>query len=100
MIFPIRIDEGGGLYGFCPAKATWDQEAVSLYETMVVAAETKTMLVAGGLADQPAWFISLLHWFSAQYDLQKFVSRAKMVLGDGEDAAKLKGSQPSSRRGR
>lgn len=83
-VFPVRIQEGGGLYGFCPAKATWDHEAINLFELMTLAVEHKAMLVSGGLADQPGWFISLLAWFGPAYDLQKFVSRAKMVLGDGE----------------
>jgi hypothetical protein len=82
-VFPVRISEGGGLYGFCPAKATWDQEATSFFELMVVAVEQKKLLVAGGIADQPGWFVSALSWFGPVYDTLKFMSRAKMILGDG-----------------
>lgn len=85
-IFPIRISEGSGLYGFCPAKVTWDQEAISLFELMIVAVEQKVMLSAGGLGDQPSWFVSFLAWFGPAYDTQKFVSRAKMILGDGKES--------------
>lgn len=83
-IFPIKIEEGGGLYGFCPAKVTWDQEAISIFELMTVATEQKKLLVHGGIADQPGWFISLLSWFVPEYDLRKFQQRVKMVLGDDD----------------
>ena len=99
-IFPIRIEEGGGLYGFCPSKATWDREAISFFELMVVAVETKNLLLEGGIADQPSWFISSLHWFAPEYDLRKFQSRVKMVLGDEapEAAAKAKVPKPRGKR--
>jgi hypothetical protein len=82
MIFPLRISEGGGLYGFCPGKVTWDHEAANLFEILVVAVEQKKLLVSGGIADQPGWFINMLAWFGPAYDQHKFISRAKMVLGD------------------
>jgi len=81
--FPIRIHEGGGFYGFCPGKATWDQEAVFLFKLLVVSFEQKALLVAGGIADQPAWFIEQLGWFVTAYDSNKFTSRARMILGEG-----------------
>lgn len=83
-VFPIKIEEGGGLYGFCPAKVTWDQEAISIFELMTVAVEQKKLLVQGGIADQPGWFVGLLSWFAPEYDLRKFQHRVKMVLGDDE----------------
>lgn len=52
----------------------------------MVAAEQKAMLVEGGIGDQPSWFISMLSWFVPAYDTQKFVSRAKMILGDAGDS--------------
>lgn len=97
-VFPIKIHEEGGLYGFCPAKATWDHEAISLYEIMTVATEQKALLNSGGIADQPGWFISMLSWFGPAYDRQKFVSRAKMVLGDGSDDKKSKIQAPQGKR--
>lgn len=85
-IFPIRIHEGGGLYGFCPSKATRDHEAVFLFETLVIACEQKALLVAGGIADQPYWFIEQLSWFATEFDKQKFISKARMILGDGSSS--------------
>jgi len=83
-IFPIKIHEGGGLYGFCPGKATWDHEATFLFEVMTVACEQKALLNSGGIADQPTWFIQQLSWFGPDYDRQKFISKARMVLGTDE----------------
>ena len=80
-IWPMRIQEGGSLYGFCPAKATWDQEIVSLYNLLVVSYETKQLLYTGGIADQPGWFVDLLSWFVSRYDENKFYSRAQSILG-------------------
>ena len=80
--FPIRIHEGGGLHGFCPGKATRDPEASSLFELLTVACEMKALLVSGGIADQPGWFIAQMAWFGPDYSRQLFVSRARMVLGD------------------
>lgn len=68
---------------------------------MIIAVEQKTLLVQGGLADQPGWFIKLLAWFGPAYDLQKFISRARMVLGDGEKTQAVgQGSRPSAVRPR
>jgi len=63
---------------------------------MVLSVEQKALLVTGGLADQPGWFMKLLAWFGPAYDLQKFVSRARMVLGDGEKTQAV-GDAKSSR---
>jgi hypothetical protein len=49
---------------------------------MLVAVEHKALLVAGGLSDQPSWFVSLLAWFGPAYETSKFIARAKMILGD------------------
>lgn len=62
---------------------------------MVVAVDQKAMLISGGLADQPGWFVSLLAWFGPAYDTQKFVSRAKMILG-GDDTTN-KGASANTR---
>lgn len=81
--FPLQIEKGGQTYGFCPGKATWDREAVDLYRLLIVAAETGTMLDDGSLSAQSHDWIELLAWFLPFYDHQKFVSRVKLVLGDG-----------------
>lgn len=97
-IWPMRLTDGGGLYGFCPAKATWDAEATGLYNLMVTAYETKSLLYKGGLADQPGWFVELLSWFVVRYDENKFYSRASSILGstsrggsNGNNNGRIKG---------
>ena len=56
---------------------------------MVVSVEQRALLVAGGLSEQPGWYVSLLAWFGPAYDTQKFMSRARMVLG-GESTPQQK----------
>lgn len=92
-VFPVRISEGGGLFGFCPAKATRDQEAIGLFELMVVACQQQVLLVAGGLAEQPGWFVQLLSWFGPSYDTMRFMSRAKMILGDDDKGSRTPAPQ-------
>lgn len=88
-LWPITITPGGAQFSFCPGKATWDREAVALVSTLRLAAETGMMLEAGGIADQPDWWIDMLGWFVPAYDQHKFMSRARAILGDGK--AKLPG---------
>lgn len=88
-IFPMYVEKGGETYGFCPGKATWDKEAVSLYRLLLVSAETGRMLDNGSLSDQADYWIDLLAWFLPFYDHQKFVSRVRMVLGDGKEKASV-----------
>jgi hypothetical protein len=91
-IFPINIEKGGSNFGFCPGKATWDPEAVSLYRLLMISAQTGAMLDKGSLADQADYWIELLAWFLPFYDHHKFVSRAKMILGDGNKVTPTKKS--------
>lgn len=100
MIFPLYIHKGGNLYGFCPAKATWDGESRWLYSTLTVAADTGAMLTQGGIEDQPAWFVELLAWFLPVYDQIKFASKARMVLGDGKDKGRKNGNNQRSTGGK
>ena len=81
--FPMQIEKGGQTYGFCPAKATWDAEAIDLYRLLIVSAETGTMLDDGSLSAQSPDWIELLAWFLPFYDQKKFISRVQLVLGDG-----------------
>lgn len=81
----MNIHQGGELYGFCPGKATWDNEAQQVYNMLVVARECGTMVTNGPLTDQPAWWISLLSEFITVYDAQKFATRVRSVLGDGKN---------------
>lgn len=92
-IWPIRIFEGGELYSFCPGKATWPGEANTLFNIAIVAAETGQLYKAGGISEQPQWFLDLLRWFLPRYDQMKFISKADMILG-GESKPK---SNPQSR---
>ena len=73
------------MYGFCPAKATWDPEVKSQFEELVLIAETHWMPKPGGLYDQPAWLIDLLAWFLPKYDIMKFLRKADMILGSSTD---------------
>jgi len=79
--FPMYIHKGGNLYGFCPAKATWDIAAQDMFRLLVIAAETGNLPDKGPVSEQSAFFIELLGWFLPQYDLIKFSSKARMVLG-------------------
>lgn len=85
-VWPIQIYKGGEYYSFCPAKATWPgpDSAVNKFKTLLVAAMSKAMLVQGGIQDQPTWFIENLSWFLPKYDQVIFMTKVRMVLGDGK----------------
>lgn len=82
--WPIQLHPGGQRYGFCPAKATWDHEVVSLYNALVVIAETGQLPEAGGLNAQPDWLIDHLAWFLPNYQLHRFANQARMLFGDSK----------------
>jgi hypothetical protein len=86
-IWPMQISQGGGLYGFCPGKATWDHEAVGIYRAIILCAETGTMWTEGGIADQPAWWVDLVAEWLPWYSDMRFATRAKQILGDTKDGA-------------
>lgn len=71
------------MFGFCPAKATWDARVMALYKALVVSAETGTQWTVGGIAEQPDWWVDLLSWFAPAYNESRFNSRARAILGDG-----------------
>lgn len=84
-LFPIQIfKQGGELYGFCPAKATWDQSVVGLFQTVIMVAETKALPKSGGLDDQDGWLMDILPWFLPKYDMMKFSRKASMIMGEGK----------------
>ena len=99
--FPIYVIKGGNLYSFCPAKTTWDKNLFSLYNLLVISAETGALYTSGGMDCQPDWFIDLLAWFLPLYLDSKFYSRAKAILGDqtknvkGNDLVLPKRSMPT-----
>lgn len=78
----MRLKEGGGLYGFCPSKATWDGDAVRIYRLLVIAADTGVMLEAGGLNDQPSWWVEMLGWFVPLYIETRFSYRFSSFSDD------------------
>lgn len=90
-MFPIQILKGQKTFGFCPGKATWDHEAVNIFKMLLVSFEYKTLPFAGSVSEQPHWVVELLNLFATSYDSSKFVSRAKMILGDEKKGAKPHG---------
>ena len=95
-VFPIYLQKGGSGFGFCPAKALWDSDAVAYYRLLSLAAETGTMYEAGGLADQPSWWVDLAAWFVPRYRDYKVMSYAKAILGDGSGPkGQVRPSQPA-----
>jgi hypothetical protein len=98
-LWPIQLSEGGELFGFCPAKASWDVEICSQFNLLTIAAESGNVLLYDGcMLDQPTWWIEALTWFLPRYDQNKFISRAKMILGDGKKA-KTTGSRSKANGG-
>jgi len=86
--WPIYISPGGEPFSFCPGKATWDNEAMAIFKILTIAAESGNIeLCAGGIYDQPDWWIEYLSWFLPRYSHHQFTSRAKMILGDGKKSA-------------
>lgn len=77
------------MFGFCPGKATWDIEALSLFKLLVTATETGVMLESGGLADQPSWWVEFISWFAPLYNDRRFANRAK-AIAEGFDIKGMK----------
>jgi len=84
--WPIQIQKGGALYGFCPAKATWDARASVLFKALVVCERTGAHWEEGGIADQPDWWIDLVSEFVPMMEESRFYSRARAILGDGKQS--------------
>lgn len=82
--FPMYVQQGGDLYGFCPAKATWDSWTITMYKALLCATTTGTQWNSGGISEQPEWWVDLLSWFVTRYDMTNFTRKATMVLGDGD----------------
>lgn len=82
--WPIRVQDGGALFGFCPGKATWNSEAASIYKAIQVCERTGAHWQEGGIADQPDWWIDLVSEFLPRLDDLRFYSRARAILGDGK----------------
>lgn len=93
----MYVHKGGTLYDFCPGKATWDTEAVTLFGLLALSSETGVMLESGGINDQPAWYIDMLAWFMPLYSTAKFLRQASAIFGGGGPTqnANTPGSQPA-----
>jgi hypothetical protein len=83
-VFPMYVTKGGQSFGFCPGKATWDSEVMLTFKMLIVATETGCHYNAGGLEDQPQWWIDTLSWFIPRYKDAKFASRVRSVVGDSK----------------
>lgn len=83
--WPIQLFQGGELYSFCPGKASWDFETVSIFKLLILSSETGNInLVHGAIEDQPDWWLENVSWFIPKYKQIQFISRVKMILGDGK----------------
>jgi hypothetical protein len=76
--------EGGQLYGYCPAKATWDASNILMFNAITVTIETGLAWNSGGVTNQPAWWVDLCAAVLPLANDLRFVNRAKMILGDGK----------------
>ena len=89
-VFPMYVSKGSSLFSFCPGKATWSHETVSLYQSLKLSSESGSMWISGGIADQPYWWVDLLAWFLPRYNDLRFSGRIRSFLGD--DPGKMIGS--------
>ena len=88
-IWPMQVDDGGFLYSFCPAKATWDPMAREAFGILCLSLEMGCLYKDGGLIDQPDWYMQLITFFAPIYDKLKFAAKAQMVLGKSAKPPKL-----------
>ena len=96
----MYINKGGDTYGFCPAKANWDQDTRAIFDLLLVAAETGQLLYTGGILNQPNWFIEMLSWFAPRYDAMKFYSRMGNIFGGDSKKQMPKPKTKTKSRGR
>jgi hypothetical protein len=87
-VWPMYVEKGGELYGFCPSKATWDPHLAETFRLLVITSETGVMLSSGGIVDQPDWYVEALGWFLPRYQQTKLGMYAKSFLGDGRPKSK------------
>lgn len=81
--WPIQIQKGGALFGFCPAKATWDAGVASLFRALILADRTGANWVSGGISEQPTWWVELASEFLPRLEETRFYARARAIMGDG-----------------
>lgn len=86
-MFPIQIRPGGAEFSYCPGKARWEPRYNDMFRMLVLATELQKLPYDGGLFEQPDWWIELASWFVPLYNQEKFISRARSILGDGNTTA-------------
>jgi len=100
-VFPIYVQKGGEGFGFCPAKAFWDQRNTDEFNELLLIAELKVLPRSGGLNNQDQEIIDKLAWFIPRYEIMKFSKKVEMVLGDtGASQNGDKGRDTGKNRGR
>lgn len=83
--FPMPVFKGGRGYGFCPAKATWDQHIVGFYRILVLCAELQQFPDGRPLIEQDPELLEVLSWFIPRYNQNKFAQNASMIFGSSDD---------------
>jgi hypothetical protein len=78
----MQIVKGGGLYSFCPGKATWGHQVNDYFNLLLICCETGNLPTYGGIIDQDSDFIENLSWFQPRWDMLKFAQRVHSVLGE------------------
>lgn len=83
IIFPMPIQKGGARYGFCPGKVTQlgEMNAKRIFDMLILSSETNQLLYAGGIMDQPAWFVEQLSWFMPRHKQIKHFQEQKAMWG-------------------
>lgn len=94
----MQISKGGELYGFCPAKASWDKENVDYFNLLIICSETGALPYHGGIMDQEYEFIENFGWFLLKWDMLKFTQKADMILGDSGSSKGSTGPTKPKRR--
>lgn len=70
---PKSLDEISYQYSFCPAMATWDEEAIELFNDCLFAMNSGILPTGGHFKDQPEKFVDvypvfLQHWKARNYN--------------------------------
>ncbi len=69
----VEVEKGWGRFAFCPGKATWYEEIITLYDDCRVALETGILPKGGALEDQDPLFLEAFPafvqaWRERSYD--------------------------------
>ena len=102
-IWPMYVNKGGPMFGFCPGKSTWDHDAVYIFSLVELAFYTRSLAFSGALFDQPSWYVDIISTFLPHYDQLRFNQRMKSMWGSGDSVKKETGknsarAKPKARR--